>query len=287
MKKPTIAAVHGTPLGGGLELTMGCHFRVAAAGTRLGLPEIKLGLIPGAGGTQRLPRLVGIEKALPMILSGDPIPAKDALAAGLVDEIIEGDLVAGAVEFARSVLAEKRPLQRVKDREDKLEGDPRQSGEIRRDRRAARQEDARPACAGRRDRSHPHDARYADRRGAEERARPVHEARGRRSVEGAAPHLLCRARGREGAGHRQGRAPARDQARGGDRRRHDGRRHLDELRQCRHSGDDHREQRGRAQARHGDDREELSDVGAARLADAGEHGEAPRAVHAVAPTSTP
>ena len=94
-KKPTIAAVHGTPLGGGLELTMGCHFRVAAPGTRLGLPEIKLGLIPGAGGTQRLPRLVGIEKALPMILSGDPIPAKDALAAGLVDEIIEGDLVAG------------------------------------------------------------------------------------------------------------------------------------------------------------------------------------------------
>src|SRR3954471_1472156 len=84
IKKPTIAAVHGTPLGGGLELTMACHFRVAAAGTRLGLPEIKLGLIPGAGGTQRLPRLVGIEKALPMILSGDPIPAKEAMAAGLV-----------------------------------------------------------------------------------------------------------------------------------------------------------------------------------------------------------
>ena len=120
VKKPTIAAVHGTPLGGGLELTMGCHFRVAAPSTRLGLPEIKLGLIPGAGGTQRLPRLVGIEKALPMILSGDPIPAKDAKAAGLVDEIIEGDLVQGAVAFARKVLAEKRPLVRVKDREDKL-----------------------------------------------------------------------------------------------------------------------------------------------------------------------
>ena len=120
VKKPTIAAVHGTPLGGGLELTMGCHFRIAAAGTRLGLPEIKLGLIPGAGGTQRLPRLVGIEKALPMILSGDPIPAKDAKAAGLVDEIIEGDLVEGAVAFARKVLAEKRPLTRVKDRDEKL-----------------------------------------------------------------------------------------------------------------------------------------------------------------------
>ena len=66
--KPTIAAVHGTPLGGGLEITMGCHFRVAAPGTRLGLPEIKLGIIPGAGGTQRLPRLVGMEKAMPMIL---------------------------------------------------------------------------------------------------------------------------------------------------------------------------------------------------------------------------
>jgi 3-hydroxyacyl-CoA dehydrogenase len=121
VKKPTIAAVHGTPLGGGLELTMGCHFRVAAAGTRLGLPEIKLGLIPGAGGTQRLPRLVGVEKALPMILSGDPIPAKDALAAGLVDEIVEGDLVQGAIKFARGVLAAKRPPQRVKDREDKLQ----------------------------------------------------------------------------------------------------------------------------------------------------------------------
>src|SRR5690242_4385652 len=120
VKKPTIAAVHGTPLGGGLELTMGCHFRVAAPPTRLGLPEVKLGLIPGAGGTQRLPRLVGIEKALPMILSGDPIPAKDAKAAGLVDEIIDGDLVQGAVAFARKVLAEKRPLTRVKDREDKL-----------------------------------------------------------------------------------------------------------------------------------------------------------------------
>jgi 3-hydroxyacyl-CoA dehydrogenase len=120
IKKPTIAAAHGTPLGGGLELTLACHFRVAAPGTRLGLPEIKLGLIPGAGGTQRLPRLVGMEKALPMILSGDPIPAKDALTAGLVDEIIEGDLVAGAVAFARKVVAEKRPLVRVKDREEKL-----------------------------------------------------------------------------------------------------------------------------------------------------------------------
>jgi 3-hydroxyacyl-CoA dehydrogenase len=118
--KPVIAALHGTPLGGGLEVALTCHFRVAAPGTRLGLPEIKLGLIPGAGGTQRLPRLVGLEKAFAMILSGDPIAANDALAAGLVDEIIEGDLGAGAIAFARRVLAEKRPLTRTRDRDDKL-----------------------------------------------------------------------------------------------------------------------------------------------------------------------
>jgi 3-hydroxyacyl-CoA dehydrogenase len=131
--KPTIAAVHGTPLGGGLEITLACHFRVAAPDTRLGLPEIKLGLIPGAGGTQRLPRLVGIDRAMGMILSGDPIPAKDALAAGLVDDIIEGDLVAGAIAFARKVVAEKRPLRRVRDMDDKLADvrrDPATFGEI-------------------------------------------------------------------------------------------------------------------------------------------------------------
>ena len=120
IQKPTIAAVHGTPLGGGLEVTLGCHFRVAAPGTRLGLPEIKLGIIPGAGGTQLLPRLVGVEKGLAMILSGDPIPAKEALAAGLVDEIIEGDLVKGAVAFARKVIAEKRPLRHVRDLDEKI-----------------------------------------------------------------------------------------------------------------------------------------------------------------------
>jgi len=120
IKKPTIAAVHGTPLGGGLEVTLGCHFRVAAPGARLGLPEIKLGIIPGAGGTQLLPRLVGVEKGLAMILSGDPIPAKDALAVGLVDEIVEGDLIKGAVAFAKKVVTEKRPLRHVRELDDKI-----------------------------------------------------------------------------------------------------------------------------------------------------------------------
>ena len=120
MPKPVVAAVHGTPLGAGLEIALGCHFRVAAPGTKLGLPEIKLGLMPGAGGTQRLPRLVGMDKAMTMILSGDPVGTEDALSSGLVDEIVSGDLTNSAVAFAKRVVTEKRPLVRTRDREDKL-----------------------------------------------------------------------------------------------------------------------------------------------------------------------
>jgi len=120
VQKPLVAAVFGTPLGGGLEITFGCHFRVAAPSTRLGLPEIKLGIIPGAGGTQLLPRLVGVEKAAKMILSGEPIAAADALASGLVDKIVEGDVVQGAVAFAHRVLAEKRALAHPRARDEKI-----------------------------------------------------------------------------------------------------------------------------------------------------------------------
>src|ERR1700720_113774 len=117
----SVAAIDGLALGGGLELAMACTLRVAGAGARMGLPEIKLGLIPGAGGTQRLPRLVGMDRAMAMILSGEPVPAQQALADGLIDEIVEGDLTAAAVAFARRVLAEKRPLRRVRDLEGKIE----------------------------------------------------------------------------------------------------------------------------------------------------------------------
>ena len=131
--KPVVAAMHGTPLGGGLELALACHFRIVAPGTRLGLPEIKLGLIPGAGGTQRLPRLVGMDKAMAMILAGDPIPAQEALANGMIDEIVEGDLTAAAIAFSRRVLEESRPLRRVRDMEAKIEplrGDPGKFAEL-------------------------------------------------------------------------------------------------------------------------------------------------------------
>jgi len=120
MPKPVVAALHGTALGGGLEIALGCHFRVAAPGARLGLPEIKLGLIPGAGGTQRLPRLIGMAKALPMILSGDPIGAKAALESGLIDAILDGDVTTAAIEFARKLIADKTPPRRARDLDDKL-----------------------------------------------------------------------------------------------------------------------------------------------------------------------
>jgi 3-hydroxyacyl-CoA dehydrogenase len=123
MPKPVVAALHGTALGGGFELALACHFRIAAAASRVGLPEVKLGLLPGAGGTQRLPRLIGPEKALKMIVTGDPVGASEALADGVIDEIAEGDLTEAAIAFARRVVAEGRPLTLVRDREDKLIGE--------------------------------------------------------------------------------------------------------------------------------------------------------------------
>jgi len=118
--KPVIAAIHGTALGGGLELALGCHFRVATKDAKLGLPEVKLGLLPGAGGTQRLPRAVGPEMAVKMIVGGDPISATDAQKNGLIEEVIDGAPAVGGEAFARKVLAEKRPLRKLRDDDSKL-----------------------------------------------------------------------------------------------------------------------------------------------------------------------
>lgn len=119
--KPVIAAIHGTAFGGGLETALSSHFRVAVPEAQLGLPEVKLGLLPGAGGTQRLPRLIGPEKALHMIATGDPINAEKALEDGLIDEIIKGNLAEGAAAFAEAVLRENRPLVRVRDMTEKIQ----------------------------------------------------------------------------------------------------------------------------------------------------------------------
>ena len=120
--KPVIAAIHGTALGGGLEVALSCHYRVAVPSARCGLPEVALGLLPGAGGTQRLPRIVGVEKALEMMTSGQHVPAPACLAMGLVDELVEeGKLREGAVAFARKIVAEGRPLKKVRDASEKVE----------------------------------------------------------------------------------------------------------------------------------------------------------------------
>ena len=119
--KPVIAAIHGTSLGGGLEVALCCHYRVAVPSAKCGLPEVHLGLLPGAGGTQRLPRIVGAAKALEMVTAGSHVRADECLAMGLVDVIVpEGELRSGAIAFAQKVLDEHRPLRRVRDSNGKL-----------------------------------------------------------------------------------------------------------------------------------------------------------------------
>jgi len=118
--KPVVMAMHGTALGGGLEVAMAGHYRVAVPEALMGQPEVNLGIIPGAEGTQRLPRLVGLEKAIEMCVSGKPIKAADALSAGLIDRIIEGDLATGASAFAREMAARTGALPKTRDRQDKL-----------------------------------------------------------------------------------------------------------------------------------------------------------------------
>ncbi len=113
--KPIIAALFGTAFGGGLELALSCSYRVASKSALVGLPEVKLGILPGCGGTQRLPRLIGIEAALNAIVSGEPIPAPMAAKAGVIDKIIEGDLLEGAIAFAHDLIAKGCPVRRVSD----------------------------------------------------------------------------------------------------------------------------------------------------------------------------
>ncbi|WP_423458604.1 3-hydroxyacyl-CoA dehydrogenase NAD-binding domain-containing protein [Ottowia sp. VDI28] len=118
--KPVVAAMHGTVLGGGLELALGCHYRIAVPSARFGFPEVNLGIIPGAGGTQRLPRIVGVERAIEMITSASQISAAQAREAGLLDEVVLGELLAGALAFAQKLVTENRPLKRVRDRDEML-----------------------------------------------------------------------------------------------------------------------------------------------------------------------
>ncbi len=113
--KPVVAAVHSVAMGGGLELALGCHFRIASAGALIALPEVKLGLLPGAGGTQRLPRVIAYEMALNMIVSGEPVKAEKFRGTRLFEDVVDGDLLVAAVKLARSVVSEQRGLPKVRD----------------------------------------------------------------------------------------------------------------------------------------------------------------------------
>jgi 3-hydroxyacyl-CoA dehydrogenase len=118
--KPVVCAIHGTALGGGLEIAMSCLYRVAVPSAQVGQPEVKLGIIPGAGGTQRLPRLAGVAKALEMCAQGEPVKAPDALASGILDRIVDGDLLDGAIRFLQERLAAGGAHRRTRDRDEKL-----------------------------------------------------------------------------------------------------------------------------------------------------------------------
>lgn len=120
--KSSVAVIHGTALGGGLEVALGCHYRIARKDAKVGLPEVKLGLLPGAGGTQRLPRLAGVEKALEMIVSGQPISAAEAVEHNIVDELFEGDLVEAGLAYVRRMVEEGRTPRRTGEQTQGLEG---------------------------------------------------------------------------------------------------------------------------------------------------------------------
>ena len=127
--KPVVSAIHGTAFGGGLEIAMACHYRVAVPLAQVGQSEVKLGIIPGAGGTQRLPRLAGVAKALEMCAQGDPVKAPEALQYGIIDKIIEGDLLEGAIDFVRERLARGGPYPKTRERTEKL-GDADQNARL-------------------------------------------------------------------------------------------------------------------------------------------------------------
>jgi enoyl-CoA hydratase/carnithine racemase len=241
--KLVVAAIHGTALGGGLEVAFGCHYRCAVASGQVGFPEVKLGLLPGAGGTQRLPRLTGPEAALPLIVAGDPIPAAKALALGIIDEIVPGDLLDGACAYAERLVAEGKPLRKIRDMQDKVRGtNPTVFAEFRkgleRSARASSPRSLRGRGGGRR---HPTLRRRAHARAGA--LRPVHAVH---AVEGADPRVLLRARGHQDPRRAQGDAGQVDRERRGDRRRHHGRRHRHELRQRGYPGARDRDESGGA-----------------------------------------
>ena len=197
--KPVVAAIHGYALGGGLETALACHYRVAVPSARVGLPEVQIGILPGAGGTQRLPRLIGPKAALDMIVTGRHVPAEEAHRLGIIDELApEGQLKEAAIAFARRVAdvkaaaAHPRPRRASRRR---YAGSFRKHAQID---RAPRPQPARSLCLHRGGRG---GVQNAVRRGLRVRAQAVRRTRGFRGGAGAALCVLRRARGHEAAAY--------------------------------------------------------------------------------------
>ena len=212
--KPVVMAIHGTALGGGLEIAMAGHFRIAVPDALIGQPEVNLGIIPGAEGTQRLPRLVGVEKALDMCVTGKPLKARDAHAAGLIDRVVEGDLVEGAVRFARNVGVTTR-VRKTRERSENL-GTAEENAALFAPARQLAAKIRRHQVAPLRAVDAIEAARVAAvRRGLRAGAGAVLRVRRDRAGEGARPPLLRRTRGRarsRGCRRRRRRGPSRSVA---------------------------------------------------------------------------
>ena len=258
--KPVVAAIHTVCMGGGLELSLGCHYRVVSPGAQIALPEVKLGILPGAGGTQRLPRAIGVEAALNMIVGGEPV--KSELLAQipgqrLFDRVIEGDLLDGAIAFANEIAA-ARPLPMVRDLKAKhVDGDA-FFGFARNTVKAMAKNFPAPArCV---------DAvEQATKTKFEEGMKYEREAFAALMLtpesKALRPRVLRRARRVEDPRRARIDARARDQQGRRDRRRHDGRRHRDELPQRRHAGGDAGDEAGGARQGHRHHPQELRVAG--------------------------
>ena len=215
--KPVVCAIHGTAFGGGLEFAQACHYRVAAPNAQIGQPEVKLGIIPGAAGTQRLPRLAGVVHAAEMCAMGNPISAKQAHEWGIVDQLIEGDLLAGAVAFARAQAASGKPPRKVREISDRF-GDPAANAtalaDLRKQAAKAVAGHAGPAAS---DRSRRSRGQPALRGRLQEGRRTLPAVPVRQRIEGDDPRLLRRADGRQNSRPAERRQADRDQV--GRRRR--------------------------------------------------------------------
>ncbi len=228
--KPIVAAVHGTAFGGGLETAMACHYRVAVPSAKVGQPEVKLGIIPGAGGTQRLPRLAGAAVAAEMCAFGNPISAAQAFETGIVDKVIEGDLLAGAVAFAR----QQSGPRKTRDLTGKISNQAENGKALSAVRAAANKRSRGLMAPGKAIDAVEAATKLPFDEGLATRAGTVHRVPVLRPVEGHDPRLLRRTGRREDSRHSQGSAASGNQTGRGRRRRHHGGRHHDELRQRRH-----------------------------------------------------